>query len=111
MSEPYLTIQGDVTVEVIIKKSRFICQLKKLTNEQDAIDFIELSITNIVKPPIIVLLTKLATAMKSNVKVTMVNQAARLAFLFWKSCKKIISIMWPPSSRGTLVALNLVLVV
>lgn len=41
MSEPYLTIQGDVTVEVIIKKSRFICQLKKLTNEQDAIDFIE----------------------------------------------------------------------
>jgi len=40
MANVFLTIKADTTNEIVIKKSRFICSLKKITSEADAQDFI-----------------------------------------------------------------------
>lgn len=40
MLTPYYTIKHDGSFEIIIKKSRFICTLKRIENETEATDFI-----------------------------------------------------------------------
>lgn len=40
MSQPYYTIKTDDSYELIIKKSRFICHLKRVESEKEAQDFI-----------------------------------------------------------------------
>lgn len=41
MSEPFLTIAKNTSNEVVIKKSRFICSLARVTTEEDAQQFID----------------------------------------------------------------------
>ncbi|MEY8441703.1 YigZ family protein [Lactobacillaceae bacterium 24-114] len=41
MTEPYLTIANNVENELVIKKSRFICSLKRISSEDEAKKFIE----------------------------------------------------------------------
>ncbi len=41
MSQPYYTIKSNGIHEIVIKKSRFICQLERVESEKEAQDFIQ----------------------------------------------------------------------
>lgn len=41
MNEPFLTIAKDTAFELVIKKSRFICSLKRVNSETAAQEFIK----------------------------------------------------------------------
>lgn len=41
MNDKFITIKDNVSSEIVIKKSRFICNMCRATNEQEANDFIE----------------------------------------------------------------------
>ncbi|KFN90343.1 hypothetical protein TMU3MR103_1544 [Tetragenococcus muriaticus 3MR10-3] len=56
MQDTYRTIQKNGQAEIEIKKSRFICSLKRVYTEEEAKDFIQQLKKNTGKPPTIVVL-------------------------------------------------------
>lgn len=56
MLESYITVKQDGFSEIEIKKSRFICSVKRVTSEEEAKAFIAAIKKNIGKPIIIVVL-------------------------------------------------------
>ena len=79
----FRTIKQDGIVEDEIKKSRFICHIKRVTTEEEARDFITSIKKNIIRQPIIAPLLLLVKKEKSNVQAMMANPAALLAFRCW----------------------------
>ena len=80
MIERYRTIKENGQSEIEIKKSRFICSLKRIESEEEA---------NIGKQTITAAPSSLAKKMRSNVAAMMANQVERRAYRCWKSSKKI----------------------
>ncbi len=78
MKNSYRTIREDGQSEQEIKKSRFICSLKRVTSEEEAKAFILALKKSIGRPIIIAVLLLLAKTMRSNEAATMGNQAVPL---------------------------------
>ena len=78
MKNSYRTIREDGQSEQEIKKSRFICSLKRVTSEEEAKAFILALKKSIGRLIIIAVLLLLARTMRSNEAATMGNQAVPL---------------------------------
>lgn len=88
MIERYRTIKENGQSEIEIKKSRFICSLRRIESEDQAKSFIQEIKKNIGKRTITAAPSSLEKKMKSSEAAMMENQVERLAYRCWKSSKK-----------------------
>ncbi len=88
MIERYRTIKENGQSEIEIKKSRFVCSLKRIESEEEAKNFIQEIKKNIGKQTITAVPSSLAKKMRSNEAAMMANQVERRAYRCWKSSKK-----------------------
>ena len=82
--ERYLMVAQDGENEIIVDKSRFICHVKRVYNDQDAMEFIK-EIKKIGMPHITAQPIKLETSTKFKKQMMMVSQVEQLAFQCLKS--------------------------
>ena len=84
MTAPFLTIAQDVTHEIIIKKSRFICSLFRVESEEQA----QAAITQIksftARQPTTALPTCSANTTRFSVKATTASLVEPPAYQCWK---------------------------
>ena len=89
MIERYRTIKENGQSEIEIKKSRFICSLRRIESEDQAKSFIQEIKKEHWKRTITAAPSSLEKKMKSSEAAMMENQVERRAYRCWKSSKKI----------------------
>lgn len=89
MIERYRTIKENGQSEIEIKKSRFICSLRRIESEDQAKSFIQEIKKEHWKANHNCSAFIIGEKMKSSEAAMMENQVERLAYRCWKSSKKI----------------------
>lgn len=84
MLHSYQTIKEDGQSEIEIKKSRFICSLKRVTSEEEAKDFIQAIKKEHWKANHHCSAFVIGEKMRSKEAVTMASQVERLVYRCWK---------------------------
>ena len=80
MNMEYVTFKENGTVQEEIKKSKFICHVKRVSSEEEARDFINAIKRNTIRLHITALLSSLENKVTSNGPVTMVSLAEQLGY-------------------------------